>query len=153
MDFSFYAKWLTAFACCLPAPVSAQDYSYPPGTFSVDGIPVVCGGVTFVVTTQVPDVGMANPAQGVIFLNPNFVASLSTSVKLFWVAHECGHFAVGANETSADCWAVRTGRDQGWFPPHVFNELVAMFWNNPGDMTHPSGRQRVNDMINCYQHP
>lgn len=128
----------------------ALAQAYPPGTFRVDGIPVVCGPVVFVVTPQVPDVGMAD-GQGRIFLNPMFLAGLPTPLKLYWVAHECGHYFVGANEVAADCWAVRVGKAQGWFPPQAFQGMIAMFQNNPGDMVHPSGMQRVSNMMACYQ--
>ena len=128
---------------------SASAQAYPPGTFSVDGIPVVCGSVWFVVTPQVPDVGMAD-GQGRIFLNPMFLAGLPTPLKLYWVAHECGHYFVGANEVAADCWAMKVGKAQGWFPPQAFQSMMLMFQNNPGDMAHPSGPQRVANMMACY---
>lgn len=132
-------------------PAKSQGI-YPPGTFSIDGIPIVCGPVTFVVTTNIPDVGIAN-GQGQIFLNPIPMSSLPTVMKLFWAAHECGHYAVGSNESAADCWAVKTGRKQGWFPAAAFSQLMIMFQNNPGDQLHPSGPARVSNMFQCYNTP
>lgn len=133
----------------LKIDVARAQEVYPPGTFSVDGFPVVCGPVTFVLDYSLPDVGRASP--GLIVLNPSYFFNLSTSLKLFWVGHECGHHFVGINETAADCWAVRTGRQQGWFPPGAFYEMMAMFQNNPGDFWHPPGPSRVAAMISCYQ--
>jgi hypothetical protein len=75
---------------------------------------------------------------------------LPTPLKLYWVAHECGHYQVGNSEVAADCWAIRTGRNQGWFPPQAFQALMQMFQNNPGDMAHPSGPVRVQNMWYCY---
>lgn len=143
--FGLIAAAATLFAA---QPVAAQAV-YPPGTFSVDGYPVVCWNVSFVVDPNLPDVGMARP--GYIILNPNYFTALPTALKLFWVGHECGHHAVGSSETAADCWAVRTGRDQGWFPPDAFWPMIEMFRNNPGDMAHPPGPARVRDMIECYR--
>lgn len=129
----------------------ADAQAYPPGSFSVDGYPVNCGAVTFVVDPSLPDIGMAVP--GRIILNPNYFFNLPTALKLFWVGHECGHHFVGTNEVAADCWAVRLGRYQGWFPPMAFYPMIEMFKNNAGDITHPPGPARVNAMINCYVSP
>lgn len=137
---------LFAMASALPTPAHAQVY--PPGTFGIDGYPVVCGSVTFVLNPQLNDVGQAQP--GVIYLNPNVLMQMSTSMKLFWAAHECGHHVVGSNENAADCWAIRTGRDQGWFPPQAFQETIYQFQNNPGDFSHAPGPVRVQQMMQCY---
>ena len=145
---SVIAMGCVLFFVCIENQAVAQ--AYPPGTFSVDGIPIVCGGNIFVLTPQVPDVGI-NSGKGEIYLNPVILGQLPTVLRLFWVAHECGHSVVGSNESAADCWAIRTGRDQGWFPPQAFNLLMEMFRNNPGDMLHPSGPNRVANMLQCYQ--
>src|SRR5437016_3593185 len=128
----------------------ARAQMFPPGTFSIDGIPIVCGPITFVLTPNVPDVGINN-GQGQIYLNPMILGRLPTVLRLFWAAHECGHFFAGANEIAADCWAIKTGRNQGWFPPQAFGLLMQMFQNNPGDMLHPAGPTRVSNMMVCYQ--
>ncbi|WP_422001726.1 hypothetical protein [Reyranella sp.] len=125
---------------------------FPPGTFSVDGFPIVCGANTFVLDPTLPDVGMNN-GMGVIRLNPMVLNQLPTVLKLYWVGHECGHSVVGANEVAADCWSVKTGKQQGWFPPQAFNLLMQMFANNPGDVAHPSGPNRVAMMWQCYNSP
>ncbi|MCX7356732.1 MAG: hypothetical protein NT015_01065 [Alphaproteobacteria bacterium] len=130
------------------APV-AHAQTFPPGTFSIDGIPVVCGSNFVVLNPYLPDAAMNNMA-GVISVNPNIVGQLPTVLKLFTFAHECGHSMVGLNEIGADCWAVRTGKEQGWFPPESFQYLVQLFANNPGDLNHPPGPARVQAMWNCY---
>lgn len=147
-------SWITAhvglFCFAISSSVRAQQI-FPPGTFAVDGIPVACGSITFVVDPYLPDVGMASP--GVIHLNSSILSRLVTPMKLFWVAHECGHHFVGTNESAADCWAIRTGRQQGWFPPSAFNNLMFMFQNNQGDISHPPGPLRVQQMMQCYAVP
>ncbi len=142
------ATALLSFASGTPAGAQQYPQYYPPGTFSIDGIPVQCGNVVFVVNPFMNDVGFARP--GEIHLNPNYFFHLPTTLKLFWAAHECGHHVVGYNEVQADCWAITTGRDQGWFPPNAFYGMMEMFRNNPGDMVHPPGEQRVAFMIQCY---
>lgn len=131
--------------------VAKAQTAYPPGTFYVDGIPVACGPVVFVLDPNLQDVGMARP--GYIFLNPFYFQPMSTSAKLFWIGHECGHHVVGVNESAADCWAVRLGRDQGWFPPQTFYEMIHQMQNNPGDFFHPPGPDRVRHMMTCYMQP
>lgn len=146
---AFFGCFMLGISLALSGPALGQVY--PPGTFSVDGVPVVCGSVAFVLDPSLPDVGMARP--GVIILNPMYYGGMSTSAKLFWVGHECGHHVVGLNESAADCWAVRTGRDQGWFPPSTFQEMIYQMQNNPGDFYHPPGAARIANMISCYQSP
>ncbi len=132
------------------AATPAQAQVFPPGTFRVDGVPVVCGWNTFILNPQLGDVGMNN-GQGQIFLNPMVLAPMPTPVKLFWVGHECGHSAVGADEAAADCWSIKTGKNQGWFPPQAFQVLMMELQNNPGDFSHAPGPVRFQNMVACYQ--
>lgn len=127
----------------------AQAQVYPPGSFAIDGVPVSCGGYPTVVTSQIGDAGIFDGRA--IYLNPASLGRMPTVLKLFVYAHECGHAVVGANEPAADCWAIRLGRDQGWFPPEAFGLLMRMFQGNPGSMHHPPGAQRVQNMLACYQ--
>lgn len=131
----------------LNSPASAQVYG--PGQFAMDGIPVVCGGLPTIVTPNIPDAGINNGQA--ILLNPLVLGPLPTVLKLYIYAHECGHAVVGGDEVGADCWAIRTGRDQGWFPPQSFTLLIQFLKNNPGSMRHPPGLIRVQNMMNCYQ--
>jgi len=132
--------------------VESEAQQFPPGTFSVDGIPIACGTNTFIMNPALPDVGM-NHGNGFISLNPVALSQLPTVLKLYWVGHECGHSFVGPNEVAADCWAVKIGKAQNWFPPQAFAGLMAMFQNNPGDMAHPAGPVRVQLMWQCYNSP
>lgn len=146
----FHIRLCVCFLALLCEQAVAQVY--PPGAFSVDGYPVSCFNNTFVLTSQLNDVGMNN-GRGTIFLNPSILNSMPTVLKMYWVGHECGHSAVGPSEPAADCWSIRTGRNQGWFPPQAFSYLYQMFKDSPGDMAHGSGMQRLQNMLNCYQQP
>jgi hypothetical protein len=127
---------------------NASAQFFPPGQFRIDGYQVNCGNVPTIVTTNIPDVAMNNGSA--ILINPIVIGGLPTVLKLFWYAHECAHSVLGPDEASADCWAIRTGRDQGWFPPQAFGLLMQMFQNNPGDNTHAPGPIRVQRMSWCY---
>jgi hypothetical protein len=130
------------------APLSFSQV-FPPGTFSIDGIPVNCGMVATVMNPKLPDVGM-NDLRGHITINPNIFNSQPTVLKLFWYAHECGHSNVGPSENAADCWAIETGKRQNWFPPEAFSTLEAAFANSPGDWTHLPGPARVQHIKEGY---
>lgn len=126
----------------------AKAQIYPPGAFAIDGIPVVCGGLPTAVDIRIPDAAMNNGQA--ILINPAVVGRLPTVLKLFTYAHECGHAVVGADELAADCWAIQTGKSQGWFPPEAFGALIALFQNNRGDIRHPPGPVRIENMRRCY---
>ena len=145
---NFFASAAAAAALAL-ATAPAQAQVYAPGQFTIDGIALSCGAYPTVVTTQIPDAGMFNGRA--ILLNPNALGRMPTVLKMFVYAHECGHAVVGADEVAADCWAIRLGRDQGWFPPQAFNLLMQMFAGNPGSLRHPPGHARVQNMLQCYQ--
>ena len=140
---------LAACALVAAAALPAQAQTFAPGQFAIDGIPLACGPYPTVVTGQMSDSGMFNGQA--IFLNPVALGRMPTALKLFVYAHECGHAVVGGNEMAADCWAVRLGRDQGWFPPQAFGMLMQMFAGNPGSVRHPPGVTRVQNMWQCYQ--
>ena len=141
------ASGLTA-AFALSTATPSKAAMYPPGTFSIDGIPLSCGNVTTVVDLELSDVGMSGA--GLILINPSYLEGLPTSLRLWWFAHECAHHVVGPNELAADCWSVRKGRDEGWFSPAMFRPMTEMFAENGGDSEHASGPERVRNMIACY---
>lgn len=109
-----------------------------------------------VVTIERPglrDVAMAQYAgagqPAAILLNPA-VRSLPAPLALFIYGHECGHHVVGPNEAQSDCWAIQTGRRQGWFTESDISYLQTYFGKNPGDWTHAPGPQRVANLIDCF---
>jgi len=117
----------------------------------IGGVHVSCLGVPTLVA-RINDIGMAAPGQ--IILNP-LLFEMPAPIQLFVYAHECGHHqpGIGSNEQLADCWAIRTGRDQGWLPPDVTGMIAAAFINSPGDWTHAPGQTRVQQMAACYNAP
>lgn len=99
--------------------------------------------------------GHQHPRRGPGGIRPDLSQSglfegLNTGLQLWWLAHECAHHVIGPDETAADCWSIRQGRDEGWFPPEMFYWMEQMFADNRGDSEHPPGPQRVRDMQRCY---
>lgn len=129
-------------------PLHAQQV-FPPGTFAIDGFPVSCGGYPTVLAPQLQDAGFFDGRA--LILNPIAIGRLPTPLKLYIYAHECAHGLGIMNEAEADCWAIRTGRDQSWFSPQAFNYLMMFFQNNPGSSRHPPGPARVRNMMACYE--
>lgn len=132
----------------------------------IGGMPVTCNDFRGIPVILVPnpnlnDVGMATlgpQGQPIMMLNPNVISSLPPVMQLFWYAHECAHHALGhiinrniTNEAEADCLAIKIGRDQGWFPPQAFQQLIIMLGNNSGSpWGHLPGPMRIQNMMNCY---
>jgi hypothetical protein len=128
-------------------PAQAQMVMTNLGTNPViAGMPVVCNGAVSYVA-QIPDIAMARP--GALFFRPDFF-NLPTYVQLYIYAHECAHQFVGGNEVAADCWAVRTGRDQGWLPRQGLEQVCQYTYHSRGDWTHPAGPVRCQNMRMCY---
>lgn len=140
------------------APVAfAQSFAVPYNGQTVSCSTPAGVQVLFIPNPSLADVGMAYPAGSispfpVIVYNPLVLQQLPTSLGLFWLAHECGHQKGYANETQADCWAVKTGMAQGWFTIETLYQAALMLQNNSGDWTHLPGPQRVQSMALCMQH-
>lgn len=144
-----------AAAVGMMAPDHAAAQVFGPGQFQLGPIPVSCGPVLTVVRPGVGDWARAVPAMAgsppAIVLDSMFLASAPLPVQIFTYAHECGHHVVGLNETAADCWAARIGRQQGWFTAQTMQFLVQAFQWNPGDWTHAPGPVRLQNIWSCFQ--
>lgn len=136
---------------------------------NISGYPVYCSDfrgipVALIMNPGLDNVGRAtvNP-QGapVMLLNPSILSQLPAPLQLFWYGHECAHHFLGhlaqpsqSNESAADCFAIKTGRQQGWFPPEAFQSLIATMGNLPGSpWGHLPGPARVRNIIQCYNTP
>jgi hypothetical protein len=120
----------------------------PPGRTVIDGRRMSCGSAPTVLDPQLRDYGESYP--GFLVLNPNLVAGVSTSVKLWIYSHECAHQSVGHNEGRADCVAVQRGRREGWLSTAGIAEVCDLMRRSPGDSTHFAGPQRCAAMQQCY---
>jgi hypothetical protein len=113
------------------------------------GVPLSCNGAISYVA-HIPDIAMAQP--GALYFRPDYF-SLPPYVQWFVYAHECAHQFYGGNEQAADCWAVKLGRQQGFFPPDAINQICAFTFPSPGDWTHLPGPLRCQQMQVCYMTP
>ena len=63
----------------------------------------------------------------VIMLNMQALKDLPRPVQWLIYYHECGHIIYGPSETSADCYAVRRARREGWLDEKVLGDICAVF--------------------------
>jgi hypothetical protein len=121
----------------------------PAGLLKIDGHTVICGKRPTVLNNSLDDYGAAY--QGFVILNPRLLAKLkSTPVKLWIHAHECGHQFRGADEETADCFAVQRGRRQGWLTPQGLEDVCLFMSPAKGDNAHFTGTRRCEAMRQCY---
>lgn len=123
----------------------------PSGELRLDGRKVTCGQRPTVLDNQLDDYGAAYP--GFLILNPRLLARVSTPVKMWIHAHECGHQFRGPDEETADCFAVQRGRRQGWLSVEGLEEVCKFIAPAKGDSMHFSGSHRCDVMRKCYEDP
>jgi hypothetical protein len=123
----------------------------PPGAFQLDGLRQSCGQRPVVVDNKLDDYGAAYP--GFLIMNPRLLDKVSTPVKQWIFAHECGHQFRGPDEETADCFAVQRGRRQGWLTPEGLEEVCSFIAPAKGDSMHFSGSHRCEYMRTCYADP
>jgi hypothetical protein len=122
-----------------------------PGELKLDGKRMLCGNRPTVLDSQLDDYGAAYP--GFLILNPRLMAKISTPVKMWIHAHECGHQFRGPDEETADCFAVQRGRREGWLTPEGLNEVCQFISPAKGDSMHFAGSHRCAYMRQCYDDP
>ena len=111
-----------------------------PGEFKLDGRKQLCGQRPTVVDNQLDDYGAAYP--GFLIMNPRLLGKVSTPVKQWIFAHECGHLFRGPDEETADCFAVQRGRRQEWLTPEGLDEICNFISPAKGDSMHFTGSHR-----------
>jgi hypothetical protein len=121
------------------------------GDLRLDGRRVFCGQRPTVLDNNLDDYGAAYP--GFLILNPKLMNKVSTPVKMWIYAHECGHQFRGPDEETADCFAVQRGKRQGWLDENGLDEVCRFISPARGDTMHFSGSQRCAQMRKCYADP
>ncbi len=145
---------IATFASASPTPeeyvakVGADAKVVPANELAIDGRKVICGKRPTVLDNKLDDYGAAYP--GFLILNPKLLAKVSTPVKLWIHAHECGHQYRGPDEETADCFAVQRGRRQGWLTLEGLEEVCRFISPAKGDSMHFSGSHRCEAMRKCY---
>jgi hypothetical protein len=154
----------TALLCCLATPAATagptpEEYAIHVGNAQIvqsgdlrlDGRKVFCGHRPTVLDNNLDDYGAAYP--GFLILNPKLMNKVSTPVKMWIYAHECGHQFRGPDEETADCFAVQRGKRQGWLDENGLEEVCKFISPARGDSMHFSGSQRCASMRKCYADP
>jgi hypothetical protein len=117
-----------------------------PGRLVVAGRKLSCGKTA----TLLRDFEGFAVSSTVIMLNLEALKDLPRQVQWLIYYHECGHIIYGPNETSADCYAVRRARREGWLDEKVLGDICAVFnIAGHGDL-HPDPVQRCNDLRQCF---
>jgi len=133
------------------AHVGGDAKIVPAGQLRLDGHKLLCGQRPTVLDNNLDDFGAAYP--GFLILNPKLLAKVSTPVKLWIHAHECGHQFRGPDEETADCFAVQRGRRQKWLTPEGLEEVCRFISPAKGDSMHFSGSHRCETMRKCFADP
>jgi hypothetical protein len=153
----FMAAICLSFPCAAQAGPSPEEYMshvggdarlVASGDLRLDGRKVMCGQRPTVLDNSLDDYGAAYP--GFLILNPKLMNKVSTPVKLWIYAHECGHQFRGPDEETADCFAVQRGRRQGWLTPDGLEEVCNFIAPAKGDSMHFSGSYRCQSMRKCF---
>jgi hypothetical protein len=151
------ATWLAAGAQAGPTPeeyvahVGGDAQLLPAGKLSIDGRTLRCGQRPTVIDNNLDDYGAAYP--GFLILNKKLLGRVSTPVKLWIHAHECGHQFRGPDEELADCFAVQRGRAEKWLTSEGLEEVCRFITPAKGDSMHFSGSHRCEAMRQCYADP
>lgn len=126
-----------------------QTKEVPHGAMVIDGMKVNCGTRPTVLNPKFDSWGGAFP--GFLIMNTAKIQGLSTQVKLYIYAHECGHQFIGANETKADLFAIRRGVKWGWLDAEGMEEICTFISKLKGDAVHPPGPKRCKTMRAYYR--
>lgn len=120
-----------------------------PGKLKIDGTRLICGRRPTVFDPTLNDFGGA--FDGFIILNPRLIKRLPRQVKLWIYSHECAHQFRGADEATADCFAIERGVRRGWLKKTGVDQICKFIWSAPASNMHPPGHVRCKNMRQCYK--
>ena len=118
------------------------------GNATIGGMKLTCHAAEVVVSNAVPGPGFAVP--GLIMFGPRFLHAYPPLVQRLVFLHECGHQYVGTDENAADCWAVETGKRQGWLTLAGLAQACKALWHTAADGVHLAGPERCAALQQCY---
>jgi hypothetical protein len=117
-----------------------------PGRLVVAGRKLSCGATA----TLLRDFEGFAVSSTVIMLNMQALKNLPRPVQWLIYYHECGHILYGPSESSADCYAVRRARREGWLNEKALDDICAVFNIAGHGPVHPDPEQRCNDLRQCF---
>jgi len=124
----------------------SQGKLVQPGRLVVAGRRLSCGATA----TLLRDFEGFAVSSTVIMLNMQALKDLPRPVQWLIYYHECGHILYGPSETSADCYAVRRARREGWLNEKALEDICAVFIIAGHGPLHPDPEQRCNDLRQCF---
>lgn len=117
-------------------------------------------------TMQMADLGDVGRAWVVntvpyILIDPTVLRTLPAKLQLFFFSHECAHHVLGHwykrminNESEADCWAIRRGRDLGHFSRQDVTSFAPWLAKSGGSrFGHLPGPARADHLLKCFDDP
>jgi len=117
-----------------------------PGRLVIAGRRLSCGATA----TLVRDFEGFAVSSTVIMLNMQALDPLPRQVQWLIYYHECGHILYGPSETSADCYAVRRARREGWLNDQALNDICAVFNIAGHGPVHPDPQARCDQLRQCF---
>lgn len=154
---------LAGAALSLVGPVQARDAAA--GVTEIAGRSMSCKDIHGVAvhTLQVAnlgDVGRAGVVNRVpiIAIDPNIIERLPDKLQIFFYQHECAHHVLGhwfqtslSMESEADCWAIKHGRDTGFFSREDVMSFAPFLAKSGGSpFGHLPGPERAKYLVKCF---
>jgi hypothetical protein len=123
-----------------------KDRLVPAGRLVIEGRRLTCGNTQ----TLLRDFEGFAVSSTVIMLNMQALTPLPRQVQWLIYYHECGHILYGPSETSADCYAVKRARREGWLDDKALNDICAVFNIAGHGPMHPDPEERCNQLRQCF---
>ena len=117
-----------------------------PGRLVIEGRRLSCGRTA----TLIRDFEGFAVSSTVIMLNMQALKDLPRPVQWLIYYHECGHILYGPSETTADCYAVRRARRQGWLDDQALEDICAVFNIAGHGPVHPDPQARCEQLRHCF---
>ena len=123
-----------------------KDRLVPAGRLVIEGRRLSCGSTK----TLLRDFEGFAVSSTVIMLNMQALNHLPRQVQWLIYYHECGHILLGQSETSADCYAVKRARREGWLDDQALNDVCAVFNIAGHGPVHPDPQARCDQLRQCF---
>ena len=145
-------------------PVASQEG--PGGRVLVAGVSLGCADFRGKPVQTYETSGLGDVARStlygripVITVDKEVMASLSGKLQIFFYLHECAHHVLGhmfapqpSSESEADCWSIKTGRDQSYFNLADVMSFANRIMSSPGSARgHLPGRERMAHLLACFE--
>ncbi len=123
-----------------------QGKRVAPGRLVIAGRRLSCGKTA----TLLRDFEGFAVSSTVIMLNMQALKDLPRPVQWLIYYHECGHILYGPSETSADCYAVRRARREGWLTWTGLDDICAVFNIAGHGPLHSDPERRCEELRQCF---